>query len=120
MNAPTAPVSIYKGDSVKLDMNVRDKNKKPVSLAGAFIIFTLKMTLSDPTPTIVKASSTSTEVLITDEAGGLASIFIPGVETDTLTCRKYIYDVRGTLGDGSRHTFIAPSDFKVNQTVGSI
>ena len=84
-------VRLVQGQTKVLELTVKDKDGRPASLSGADIYFTAKLNPTDTTPAIC-VSTLSGDIVITDAAGGLATITLPSTVTD-IAKGRYRYDI---------------------------
>lgn len=87
------PISVFRGDSLELDITVVDSSGDPVDLTGASAVFTAKTSESDEEPVIQKSLD------IYDPPAGKMRLSLS--ETDTrLPVSIYPADIEITLSDG--------------------
>lgn len=84
-------VRLVQGQTKVLELTVKDKDGRPASLSSADIYLTAKKNITDATPALC-ISTVSGDIVITDAAGGLATITIPSTATD-IDVGSYRYDV---------------------------
>lgn len=89
---------IYKGDYVRLVINVKDSNNAAVNLTGAVPKSVLKSDYNDRNPKPFECTLTANigEVLI----------FMSSATTATLLPGSYIYDFQITFADGNTRTYL--------------
>lgn len=110
-------ISVYKGASKLLLLNVVSADGKPFPINGAKLWFTVKRTINEPLPVFQKQSTNPAEIAIVAPDVGKAEISILPSDTQGLTTGTYIFDVWIELASGDRYVLIPPSDFKVERTV---
>lgn len=116
LSSTPTPLSFYQGESLTLELLVRDETGAAFDLTGAAIYFTVKSSVKDETPLIQKTTADILEIEITNALAGTAEIFLQPVDTASLGCRGYFYDV-WVVSAGKRYVVIPPSQLTVQSPV---
>lgn len=99
-------VTIYKNDSVDLNVTVVDSNGDPVDISGADLQFEIRNNLI--TDTIIQVFTPS-DIEITDGPSGEVTIHLSKDDTELLDPHtEYFYELRGTV-DGKATTILSSS-----------
>ena len=99
-------ISLTRGDSLILGVNVYANNERYVPIEGDTIRFALKQNVNSDNCLILKNIDISTMTLTLEPA-----------DTKNLAFGNYIYDVELTTVDGYVDTFIGPASFIITQEV---
>lgn len=111
---PENQIEIYRGASKIYELEVVDGEDHAVDLTGARLVFTVKCSLSDPSPLIQKDSAVgATEIDISHPKEGMAEIKLLPTDTQNMDVGEYIFDVWVVLSSGTRSPVILPSPFMV-------
>jgi len=89
-------LSLLRGDDIVYALAVVDENGSVKSLVGAKLWFTVKDNESDADSAakFQLSSTSSDQIEITDDVGGLADIKITNANTRSLEVQAYVYDVQ--------------------------
>lgn len=102
LNAGALPANtdlvIYKGDYVRIFVNVKDAAGAPVNLVGSTPKASLKSDYSDRDPKPFTCSLTATL--------GQVEIFLPSSTSSQLLPGNYIYDFQITFATGETRTYL--------------
>ena len=99
-------ISLTRGDSLILNINVTQNGEPYVPQEGDSIRFALKKSISDEEPLIIKqVDLENMQLTINPE------------DTKPLAYGTYKYDIQLTTVDGYVDTFIGPANFKITEEV---
>ncbi len=87
-------LELIRGDSQIFTITVRDSNGVVVNLTGAYLWFRAKRKMSDVDEDAVITKTTGAGIVVTNAAGGIATISISTANTDGLMPGSYRYDVQ--------------------------
>jgi len=109
-------IRLYRGDSRTWELTVTDSSGSTFNLAGAAVWFTVKRDPDDPDDKAVISKATAnieggadTQILITDEEGGQAEIYLLPEDTENLKIPSYDfhYDVQVKTPGSKPYTVIS-------------
>lgn len=103
---PDQKIIITKGDSASFDINITDKDKKPVVIGtGDSVILSVKPSVSSATISIsAEAEEGSINLLPSDTSG--------------LNAGVYVYDIKLHKETGEVYTVVPINRFEIAETVG--
>jgi len=78
----------YRGDTLKYNLVITDKDSNPVDLTGSTIWLTMK---SDPSVDDTSAEIQQSVSTHTDASNGKTTVVVPNTTTDTLTPSSTLY-----------------------------
>lgn len=109
-------IEIYKNNHRKITYTVVDQDLNPIDLTDATIDFFVKLTYGDKETIIKKTSSDGSEIEKDDSDSNKCHIYITPNDTEELTTKKYLYELRIILSNGNKYT-AAIGEFIVKDTV---
>lgn len=111
------PLSIFRGTSKTLKLQVLDAQGVAQDITGARILFTVKSAVTDAAPVFQKDSTDVLQIALTYPREGKAEIYLHPADTLSLSRKSYVYDVFVILASGRRGEVIPPSLFEIQETV---
>jgi len=114
---PRNTVEVTQGASKTLVLTVVDQNGDFVDLTGWKVYLTVRGSLDDQTPLIVKTSADATQIALPDPRNGTARIYILPADTANLDRGDYLYDIWVETASGDRVPVVPVSIFRVVQGV---
>lgn len=114
---PENSVTLIRGTSKSLELQVVDINNKPADLTGAKIVLSVKTAVTDAAPLFMKSSDFPSQAEIPFPRQGKARIFISPADTQNLAPKQYVFDVWVVLASGKRYAVIPPSTLDVQAGV---
>ena len=107
---PVGNLQVYRGDTAKLRIMIKDELGDPVDLTGAFIRFSVKYEEFCEDYVFYAQSDQGTVINVLNAEEGLVEIKIPHTETETWDIWPYWFDVEVTTNpdteDAHRQTVI--------------
>lgn len=104
-------IEMFIGNSEDFELEITDEDNNAVDITDAQIIFSVKEDYVDEEYIFQRKNSFAggddTEILITDETGGLCEIYIIPDNTSDLKAGTYVYDVWVKLTTGKEKTVVA-------------
>lgn len=104
-------IEMFIGNSEDFELEITDEDNNAVDITDAQIIFSVKEDYDDEEYIFQRKNSFAggddTEILITDETGGLCEIYIIPDNTSDLKAGTYVYDVWVKLTTGKEKTVVA-------------
>lgn len=103
-------ITMTRGDSETITVNMRNRDGEQVSFVDGDIIY---MTVKDN----LKTDEKIFQKMITEFTDGKADIDILPEDTSDIRVKSYVYDIQLTREDGSVTTIIKPSDLTIEGDV---
>jgi hypothetical protein len=114
---PENSLSIIRGTSKTLELQVTDADGKFVDLTGGKVVMTVKAVATDLNPLIQKTTDNPAQAEITVPREGKARIYLVPADTQTLAIKQYTFDVWFIMASGKRFAVVQPSVFDVQAGV---
>jgi len=116
----TNSLSIVRGTTKTISLTITDEAGDAFDLTDATIWFSVKKTLADVNPLILKKSDTPTDITITSAREGTAEIYLIPSDTFDMDVREYLFDVWVVTATGARYLVTGPSTLEIQNSVTRI
>lgn len=103
MTTTAQSASVYQGDTLLIDMTVRDNAGAPKSLVGATIKYAVGYKPGIGQPSIFQ-KTVGSGIAITDAANGAFTITVAAADTQALKGAAYYHECEVTDAAGVKHT----------------
>ena len=88
--------SIFAGDTLRLTFQFTDSSGAVLDLTGSTHTWSLFAQRGQPA-TLSYTTGVDSELVVTDAAGGVVTLDVPGATTETLAAGGYLYQLETTL-----------------------
>lgn len=114
---PANSVTVIRGSSKTIEVEVLNGSGKPVDLTGSKMYLTVKQAVTDTLPLILKTTDFPSQAELVAPRQGRARFYISYNDTRGLQARQYVFDIWAVLADGKRYSVISPTIFDVQAGV---
>jgi len=118
--APVNVLEVYRGANKTVQLQITDETGRVLNLTGAKVIFSVKESVSDPRPFIVKTTDDPTQIDVMDVKGGVVQIYLLPRDTQNRPIQQYVFDVWVLLSNGDQFPVIPPSTLDLLPAVSTL
>ena len=117
MLLPQNSIRLYAGETRTLEFSVADREGRIQDLTGARVVMSVRESMLDHQPLILKTTDDPAQAMIASITGGLVRFFFTSQDTKYLRPAQYGYDIWVLMPNGDKFPVIESSVLEIKGSV---